>query len=64
MHRSLVVTVIVVITSLIFNAAASAAPIAPYDGENPFKCKTQNTGFGVAFPAIVVFTEGRSRPLT
>ena len=50
MHRSLVVTVIVVITSLIFTSAASAAPIAPYDGENPFKCKTQNTGFGVDFP--------------
>lgn len=50
MHRSLVVTVIVVITSLIFTAAASAAPIAPYDGDNPFKCKTQNTGLGVDFP--------------
>ena len=31
-------------------ASASAAPIAPYDGENPFRCKTQNTGFGVDYP--------------
>ena len=50
MHRSLAVTVIALIASLTLTASASAAPIAPYDGENPFKCKTQNTGFGVAFP--------------
>ena len=50
MHRSLVVTVIVVIASLLCTAAASAAPIAPYDGDNPFRCKTQNTGLGVDFP--------------
>jgi hypothetical protein len=30
--------------------AASAAPIAPYDGSNPFKCKTQNVGTGVDYP--------------
>ena len=50
MHRSLAVTVIVVIASLLCSAAASAAPIAPYNGDNPFRCKTQNTGLGVAFP--------------
>ena len=50
MHRSLVVTVIALIASLLCSAAASAAPIAPYDGENPFRCKTQNTGLGVDFP--------------
>ena len=26
------------------------APIAPYDGSNPFRCKTQNVGTGVDFP--------------
>jgi hypothetical protein len=49
-HRSLAVIAITVIASLLFVTAATAAPIAPYDGENPFKCKTQNTGLGVAFP--------------
>jgi hypothetical protein len=29
---------------------AAAAPIAPYDGSNPFRCKTQNVGTGVDFP--------------
>jgi hypothetical protein len=49
-HRSLAVTVIVVIASLLCSAAAVAAPIAPYNGDNPFRCKTQNTGLGVGFP--------------
>lgn len=44
------VTVIVLISSLLSSASATAAPIAPYDGDNPFRCKTQNTGLGVAFP--------------
>jgi hypothetical protein len=30
--------------------AAAATPIAPYDGSNPFRCKTQNVGTGVDFP--------------
>jgi hypothetical protein len=31
-------------------SAAEAAPIAPYDGSNPFRCKVQNVGTGTAFP--------------
>ena len=31
-------------------ATASAAPFAPYDGSNPFRCKIQNVGTGVDFP--------------
>jgi hypothetical protein len=27
-----------------------STPIAPYDGSNPFKCKVQNVGTGVAYP--------------
>ena len=49
MHRKLAGTLIALIASLCLTAAASAAPIAPYDGENPFRCKTQNTGTGVDF---------------
>jgi hypothetical protein len=50
-HRRLVVVTAVITASLLCVAAsASAAPIAPYDGDNPFKCKTQNTGFGVDYP--------------
>jgi len=49
-HRTLAVTVIALIASLLCSAAATAAPIAPYDGENPFRCKTQNTGLGVDYP--------------
>jgi hypothetical protein len=30
-------------------ASATAAPIAPYDGTNPFKCKTQKLGTGVDY---------------
>jgi hypothetical protein len=30
-------------------SSAAAEPIAPYDGSNPFKCKTQNVGTGVDF---------------
>jgi hypothetical protein len=31
-------------------STATAAPIAPYDGSNPFRCKVQNVGTGVDFP--------------
>ena len=31
-------------------ATAAATPVAPYDGSNPFRCKTQNVGTGVNFP--------------
>ena len=27
-----------------------AGAVAPYDGDNPFRCKTQNTGTGVDYP--------------
>ena len=30
-------------------STATAAPIAPYDGSNPFKCKVQNVGTGTDF---------------
>jgi hypothetical protein len=36
--------------ALVFATVAEAAPIAPYDGSNPFRCKTQNVGTGVDFP--------------
>ena len=49
MHRRLVVTAVIA-SLLCLASTASAAPIAPYDGENPFRCKTQNTGFGVDYP--------------
>jgi hypothetical protein len=48
-HRKLAGTLIALFVSLCLTAAASAAPIAPYDGDNPFRCKTQNTGLGVDF---------------
>lgn len=50
MHRTFAVTAIVTASLLCLAAPALAAPIAPYDGENPFRCKTQNTGFGVDYP--------------
>ena len=51
MHRRLVVVTAVITASLLCLASSAfAAPIAPYDGDNPFKCKTQNTGFGVDYP--------------
>jgi hypothetical protein len=31
-------------------STAVAAPIAPYDGSNPFRCKVQNVGTGTDFP--------------
>ena len=40
----------VITASLCMAATAAAAPTAPYDGSNPFRCQTQNTGFGVAYP--------------
>jgi len=30
--------------------AAAATPVAPYDGQNPFRCITQRVGTGTAFP--------------
>ena len=49
MRRTLAVTAVIT-ASLLCSASALAAPIAPYNGDNPFRCKTQNTGFGVDFP--------------
>jgi len=45
-------TVAVAVLGLVFAFAttASAAPIAPYDGSNPFRCKTQKVGTGVDYP--------------
>src|SRR3954447_19255668 len=39
----------VLVLGLAVAGSASAAPIAPYDGSNPFRCKTQNVGTGVDF---------------
>ena len=50
MHRRLIVTAVVTASLLCLASSAAAAPIAPYDGDNPFRCKTQNTGFGVDYP--------------
>jgi hypothetical protein len=36
--------------ALVLATTASAAPVAPYDGSNPFRCKTQNVGTGVDYP--------------
>jgi hypothetical protein len=40
----------VITASLCWATTATAAPVAPYSGENPFNCQTQNTGFGVDYP--------------
>ena len=40
----------VITASLCLATTAAAAPIAPYNGEVPFRCETQNTGFGVDYP--------------
>jgi hypothetical protein len=48
-RRTLAVTAVIT-ASLLCSASALAAPIAPYNGDNPFRCKTQNTGFGVDYP--------------
>ena len=50
MHRTLAAAAVITASLLCMAASASAAPIAPYDGDNPFRCKTQNTGLGVDFP--------------
>ncbi len=34
---------------LAISSTAAAAPLAPYDGSNPFKCKLQKAGLGVDF---------------
>jgi hypothetical protein len=31
-------------------SASAATPLAPYDGDNPFKCELQRTGTGVDYP--------------
>ena len=48
MKRTIVLAVLGLVLALA--PAAGAAPIAPYDGSNPFRCKTQDVGTGVAFP--------------
>ncbi|HZO58076.1 MAG TPA: hypothetical protein VFB51_00135 [Solirubrobacterales bacterium] len=49
MLRNLAVTAVIT-ASLCWATTAAAAPIAPYNGENPFQCQIQNTGFGVDYP--------------
>jgi hypothetical protein len=44
------VILVVLGLALALATTASAQPIAPYDGSNPFRCKTQNVGTGVDFP--------------
>ena len=48
MRRTIIFAVVGLVLALA--TAASAAPIAPYDGSNPFRCKTQNVGTGVDYP--------------
>jgi hypothetical protein len=48
--RRTTVCIVVLVGALALAATASAAPFAPYDGSNPFKCKVQNVGTGVDFP--------------
>jgi hypothetical protein len=49
--RMRVLFVIVAVVCLLLAAGtATAAPIAPYDGTNPFRCKTQKLGTGVDYP--------------
>jgi hypothetical protein len=45
----LVVVAIALAASLVASASALAATIEPYDGDNPFRCKTQRVGTGVDF---------------
>jgi hypothetical protein len=49
-HRTFAVAAVIAASLLCLAAPALAAPIAPYNGDNPFRCKTQNTGLGVDFP--------------
>jgi hypothetical protein len=35
---------------LLTSSALAATPLAPYDGDNPFRCELQRTGTGVDFP--------------
>jgi hypothetical protein len=49
-HRTLAAFAVTAAAMLSMAGAAPAAPIAPYDGDNPFRCKTQDTGVGVAYP--------------
>jgi hypothetical protein len=44
------VSTAVVVVLVAVSGASGATPIAPYGGDNPFRCKTQNTGLGVDFP--------------
>ena len=50
MRRTTVVGMFLLVLGLVLTATASAAPIAPYDGSNPFRCKVQNVGTGVDYP--------------
>jgi hypothetical protein len=37
-------------TFVLTSAASAATPVAPYDGQNPFRCKLQQLGQGTDFP--------------
>ena len=45
--RTILAAVLASALCLACASTAVAEPIAPYDGSNPFKCKTQNVGTGV-----------------
>jgi hypothetical protein len=40
----------VLVAALVAVPAVQAAPLAPYDGSIPFRCKVQNVGTGVNYP--------------
>jgi hypothetical protein len=49
-HRTFAVVALTIASLLCLAGSAAAAPLAPYNGDIPFKCKVQNTGLGVDFP--------------
>jgi hypothetical protein len=50
MSRFIACMISLLLAALVLAPAAEAAePIAPYDGSNPFRCKTQRVGTGVDF---------------
>jgi hypothetical protein len=50
MQRTHVALAALVLAFLLPASTATADPIAPYDGSNPFRCKVQNVGTGVDYP--------------
>jgi hypothetical protein len=46
----ILLAVVAIVLLLVAAVTATAAPIAPYDGTNPFRCKVQKLGTGVEYP--------------